>query len=38
MIVIGTSNGGIRFYDFRFWIICWFENMGLGYIYSLSFS
>lgn len=38
IIVIGTSVGTVRFYDFRFRIICWFEDLNLGKINSISFS
>lgn len=38
LIVIGTSSGSVRFYDFRFRIVCWFENLGLAEITSISFS
>ncbi len=38
IIVIGTSVGTVRFYDFRFRIICWFEDLNLGKIKSISFS
>ena len=38
MIILGTSVGTIRFYDFRFRIICWFEENEMGTIRSLSFS
>jgi WD40 repeat protein len=37
-LVIGTSAGTVRFYDFRFRIICWFEDLGLARITSISFS
>ena len=38
IIVIGTTVGTVRFYDFRFRIICWFEDLNLQTINSLSFS
>ena len=38
MIIVGTSAGTVRFYDFRFRIICWFEETDMGSIQSLSFS
>ena len=38
LIVIGTSTGSIRFYDFRFRIVCWFENIGLSKVTSISFA
>lgn len=37
-LVIGTSAGTVRFYDFRFRIICWFEDLNLARITSISFS
>lgn len=36
--MIGTSIGSVRFYDFRFRIVCWFENIGLGRVTSINFS
>ena len=38
IIIIGTTVGTVRFYDFRFRIICWFEDLYLGTITSISFS
>lgn len=38
IIVIGSNSGSVRFYDFRFRIICWFEDIDLGKIYTISFS
>jgi hypothetical protein len=29
MIVVGTTVGTVRFYDFRFRILCWFEDLKL---------
>lgn len=37
-LVVGSSSGAIRFYDFQFRIIAWFENMDIGPITSVSFS
>lgn len=37
-LVVGTSSGSIRFYDFRFRIICWFEEFNLKSITSISFK
>ncbi len=37
-LVVGTSTGSIRFYDFRFRIICWFEELNLQRITAISFS
>jgi hypothetical protein len=38
LIIIGTTSGSIRFYDFRFRILCWFENIGLACVTSISFA
>lgn len=38
MIVVGTTVGTVRFYDFRFRILCWFEDLKLDQINSISFS
>lgn len=38
LIIIGTTLGSIRFYDFRFRILCWFENIGLSCVTSISFA
>jgi WD40 repeat protein/Ca2+-binding EF-hand superfamily protein len=37
-LVVGASNGSIRFYDFQYRIIAWFEDLGIGKITSISFS
>jgi cilia- and flagella-associated protein 251 len=37
-LVCGDQKGTIRFYDFNFWLISWFENMNLSRIKSISFS
>lgn len=37
-LVCGDQKGTIRFYDFNFWLISWFENMNLSKIKSISFS
>ena len=37
-LVIGSSNGSIRFYDLRFRIIAWFENIEIGSITNISFA
>ena len=37
MIIVGTSVGTVRFYDFRFRILCWFEDLNLQQINSISF-
>jgi WD40 repeat protein len=37
-LVCGDKGGTIRFYDFKFWLVAWFENLNLAEIKSLSFS
>jgi len=37
-LVVGSSNGSIRFYDFQYTIVAWFEDIGIGNITSISFS
>lgn len=37
-LVIGSSTGSIRFYDFQYRIIAWFEDIDIGSITSISFS
>lgn len=37
-LIVGTSAGTVRFYDFRFRIICWFEDLNLSRITSITFS
>lgn len=37
-LVIGSSTGSIRFYDFQFRIIAWFEDIDVGSITSISFA
>lgn len=37
-LVVGASNGSIRFYDFRYRIISWFEDIDVGSITSISFA
>lgn len=37
-LIVGTSVGTVRFYDFRFRIICWFEDLNLSRITSITFS
>lgn len=34
---MGTTVGTVRFYDFRFRILCWFEDLKLDQINSISF-
>lgn len=37
-LVIGCSDGGVRFYDFNFRLEAWFEDLCAGSIMSVSFS
>lgn len=37
-IIVGSTNGSVRFYDFGFRIKCWFENINLSEVTSISFS
>lgn len=37
-LVVGNSDGSIRFYDFKFKVIAWFEDVQLNVIKSISFS
>ena len=37
-LVCGDQKGSIRFYDFNFWLISWFENLNLSKLKSISFS
>lgn len=37
-MVIGASNGSIRFYDFQYRIISWFEDIDIASITNISFS
>lgn len=37
-LVCGNSDGTIRFYDFHFKVVAWFEDLNLSTIKSLSFS
>jgi cilia- and flagella-associated protein 251 len=37
-VVVGTSSGAVRFFDFQFRIIGWFEDLNAGAILSLSFA
>lgn len=37
-LVVGASNGSIRFYDFQYRIIAWFEDIDIGSLTSISFS
>lgn len=37
-LVIGSSTGSIRFYDFQYRIIAWFEDIDIGSITNISFA
>lgn len=37
-LVCGNSDGTIRFYDFHFKVVAWFEDLLLTTIKSISFS
>jgi WD40 repeat protein len=37
-LVVGNSDGTIRFYDFYFKVVAWFEELNLSTIKSISFS
>ncbi len=37
-LVCGNSDGTIRFYDFHFKVVAWFEDVYLSTIKSISFS
>ena len=37
-LVIGSSNGCVRFYDDQYRIEAWFEDIGIGAIHTISFS
>jgi len=37
-LVCGNNDGSIRFYDFKFKVVAWFEDMNLNTIKSISFS
>ena len=37
-LVCGNSDGTIRFYDFFFKVVAWFEDLHLSTIKSISFS
>jgi WD40 repeat protein len=37
-LVIGSSDGAVRFYDFDFRLVAWFEDMNAGPITSVSFA
>ena len=37
-LVVGNSDGNVRFYDFHFKVAAWFENLNTYQIKSISFS
>lgn len=37
-LVCGNSDGTIRFYDFAFKVVAWFEELNLSTVKSISFS
>jgi WD40 repeat protein len=37
-IVCGCSDGAVRFFDFQFRVVAWFEDLLSGYITSISFG
>lgn len=37
-LVVGFSNGSVRFYDDQYRIESWFEDIDLGSIHTISFS
>jgi len=37
-LVVGSSNGSVRFYDDQYRIEAWFEDIDLGSIHTISFS
>lgn len=37
-LVVGSSNGCVRFYDDQYRIQAWFEDIDLGSIHTISFS
>jgi hypothetical protein len=37
-LVCGTAEGKIKFYDFKYWLVSWFEDLNLNKIKSISFS
>ena len=38
LLIIGTSNGSVRFFDKEFRIVSWFEDFNLARITSISLS
>jgi WD40 repeat protein len=37
-LVCGNQDGTIRFYDFHFKVVAWFEELNLSTVKSISFS
>jgi len=37
-LVCGNSDGTLRFYDFHFKVVAWFEELNLSTVKSISFS
>ena len=37
-LVVGNSDGSIRFYDYQFKVKAWFEDLNLATVKSISFS
>ena len=37
-LVVGSSNGSVRFYDEQYRIEAWFEDIDIGSVYTISFS
>jgi WD40 repeat protein len=37
-LVVGSSNGSVRFYDEQYRIESWFEDIDLGSVHTISFS
>lgn len=37
-LILGSSDGAVRFYDFDFRLVAWFEDMNAGPVTSVSFA
>ncbi|KAG1711729.1 hypothetical protein DVH05_008972 [Phytophthora capsici] len=37
-LVLGSSDGAVRFYDFDFRLVAWFEDLNAGPVTSVSFA
>ncbi|KAJ0392559.1 hypothetical protein P43SY_000538 [Pythium insidiosum] len=37
-LVLGSSDGAVRFYDFDFRLVAWFEDLNAGPVMSISFA